>query len=388
MTLKHINTILKRYEPEQFDLSAIMTSPNLNLQPKELSHFESLARDSPPTDSTDLESNLKASFRVPALPQAAIPKEKWRDIDILGLFTFHRLSVLLWLGGLTSGLYFAQEWIWPQPEKIDTTSEKVFESFAFLWLGAFIPAVFLFLGLIWYRHDVHLDNAPRLPSEIVVWRIVSRGVNEDALMKTIRRCQDEMKRTPLFQYVVEVVVDDGTFLPPEDGDVISIRVPKEYETKNKTLFKARALQYAVENSIVPDNAWLVHLDEETQPTSSVIKGIAKMIHECKVSQKFNIIGQGAILYHRDWARHPFLTLADNLRTGIDFGTFYFQHRVGITIFGLHGSFIVCLNSYEKSVGFDFGPNGSITGNHRNSIMKREISRASKKWSNFAIFYMR
>jgi len=72
------------------------------------------------------------------------------------------------------------------------------------------------------------------------------------------------------------------------------------------------------------------------------------------------IGQGAVLYHRQWWKHPIMTLADNVRTGDDFGRFYLGHRSGITFFGLHGSYIVVRNDVEKSIGFDFGPQGSIT----------------------------
>ena len=72
------------------------------------------------------------------------------------------------------------------------------------------------------------------------------------------------------------------------------------------------------------------------------------------------IGRGAILYHRQWRTHPILTLADNVRTGDDFARFHFQHRLSVTVFGLHGSYIVVKNSVEKQIGFDFGPKGSIT----------------------------
>jgi egghead protein (zeste-white 4 protein) len=125
------------------------------------------------------------------------------------------------------------------------------------------------------------------------------------------------------------------------------------------LNKARALEYALEHSPLPQKAWIVHLDEETQPTSSGIKGIAMMIQEEEASGKLSV-GQGAILYHRNWREHPFLTLADNIRTGDDLARFHFQHRLGVTVFGLHGSYIVVRSDVEKSIGFDFGPDGSIT----------------------------
>src|SRR3712207_3004260 len=128
-----------------------------------------------------------------------------------------------------------------------------------------------------------------------------------------------MKRAPLFPYVIEVVIEEVARLDllPAGEDISYIVVPKVYQTPNRSLYKARALQYALENSTIPDDAWLVHLDEETQPTRSGIKGIARMIAEEEVSGKLRV-GQGAILYHRAWKVHPWLTLADMVRTGDDF----------------------------------------------------------------------
>jgi egghead protein (zeste-white 4 protein) len=169
-----------------------------------------------------------------------------------------------------------------------------------------------------------------------------------------------MAKTPLFPYVIEVVTD--TVRPSLDmpnDDIVYLTVPKDYQTPNRSLYKARALQYALENSELPADAWIVHLDEETQPTSSGIKGIAQMIQEEEASGRYRI-GQGAILYHRNWKRHPFLTLADMVRTGDDFARFHLGHRLGITLFGLHGSYIVVKNRVEQATSFDFGANGSIT----------------------------
>lgn len=170
-----------------------------------------------------------------------------------------------------------------------------------------------------------------------------------------------MERTPLFRYLVEIVIEDvpGVGELPKGETIQYLVIPPRYTTPNLSLYKARALQYALEASEIPDDAWLVHLDEETQPTSSGIKGIAQMIREEEESGRLRV-GQGAILYHRDWENHPFLTLADNVRTGDDFARFHFQHQLGRTVFGLHGSYIVVRNDVEKLVGFDFGPNGSIT----------------------------
>jgi len=210
-----------------------------------------------------------------------------------------------------------------------------------------------------YAHSRRLDRAQPI-DRMVSFRIVSRGTNVEALVATIRRCQLEMARTPLFPYVIEVVTDTSFLgiLPP-NSDIAYITVPQDYQTPNRSLYKARALHYALSASEIPEDAWIVHLDEETQPTASGIKSICQMIREEEQSGRLRI-GQGAILYHREWRKHPFLTLADNVRTGDDFARFHFQHKLGVTVFGLHGSYIVVRNDIEKAIGFDFGPDGSIT----------------------------
>ena len=110
---------------------------------------------------------------------------------------------------------------------------------------------------------------------------------------------------------------------------------------------------------MPDEAWIVHLDEETQPTPSGVRGIARMIAEEEESGRLRI-GQGAIVYHRDWKSHPFFTLSDCIRTGSDLGRLYLSMLIGVPLFGLHGSYIVVRNDVEKAVGFDVGAVGSIT----------------------------
>jgi egghead protein (zeste-white 4 protein) len=257
------------------------------------------------------------------------------------------------------GLYALQDVLWPVHSAAHSSWQAAWGWGSLLWLGAVLPGTLGLAGMLAFRHPRHLAQVKPI-STLVSFRIVSRGDNVEALTSTIRRCQQEMQRTPLFPYVIEVVTDHhAARLPEPNDDLVYIDVAADYATPNGSLYKARALQYALEHSSLPAEAWIVHLDEETQPTPSGIRGIAAMIAEEETSGKLRI-GQGAILYHRSWRKHPFLTLADNVRTGDDFARFHFQHRLGITIFGLHGSYIVVRNDIESAIGFDFGPVGSIT----------------------------
>lgn len=276
-----------------------------------------------------------------------------------GPLTGHRLWVVAFLIFGTLLIYFVQHLIWPVSQKPDTTLEKIWSWGSLLWVAPMIFGGFGLVGTLLFRHPKNLDST--LPiKNLVSWRIVSRGINIETLTSTIRRCQAEMKKTPLFPYVIEIVTDTESIkLSSPNDDLRYIVVPKKYQTEQGTLYKARALHYASQHSSLPADAWIVHLDEETQPTPSGIKGICSMIVEEESSGALRI-GQGAILYHRKWRQYPFLTLADNIRTGTDFAQFHLQHKIGVTIFGFHGSYIVVRNDVEKSIGFDFGPNGSIT----------------------------
>ena len=287
----------------------------------------------------------------------SVPPEPVRD-RALGPLTTHRIQAVFSLTFGMAALFLLQDWIWSSVTRPVTWYDEVWSWGSLLWLTALIPSACGFVGILWYRFAPDLDEVAPVTS-LVVFRIVSRGTNRQALEATVKRCHAEMVRSPLFPYVVEVVTDHPSGNHLDLPNAVQLEVPDDYRTANGALFKARGLQYALEHSAMPDDAWLVHLDEETQPTPSGIKGIARLITEEEASGELRV-GQGAILYHRNWRQHPFLTLADMVRTGDDFARFHFQHRVGVTLFGLHGSYIVCRNDVEKEVGFDFGPVGSIT----------------------------
>ena len=306
-----------------------------------------------------MKSQRRASIHAPLAPYTSHvlpePRRDWKVWVLSG----HRFLVLLYLSVGIAALYAFQAWLWPVRTLPHSLFGEAWSLGTLLWITAVVPGAMGLAGLITYKHPRHLDHV-RPMQTLVCLRIVSRGTNVEALTNTIRRCQREMARLPLFPYVIEVVTDTLDIrLPRPNADLYYIAVPKAYRTRNGSLYKARALQYALEFSPLPDDAWIVHLDEETQLTRSGIKGICAMIEEEEASGRLRI-GQGPILYHRKWRQHPFLTLADNVRTGDDFARFHFQHRLGVTLFGLHGSYIVVRNDIEKAVGFDFGPNGSIT----------------------------
>jgi beta-1,4-mannosyltransferase len=304
-------------------------------------------------------SSYEARYVVPAVPffcvAMALSAREIGDRHDLR----HHVFVFTTVGLAMALLFTIQRKFWPYQVQIDRGWLHWWSLGSLIWLSATLPALCELVGLLMYRRPRQLSRVKPVP-QLVCWRIVSRGLNKEALRATILRCQNEMAATPLFDYLIEVVIDtspDG--FPPPGWNLRYLVVPESYQTVNGTRAKARALNYALEHSPLSNTAWIVHLDEETHPTESSIRGIARMIAEEEASGQLRI-GQGTIVYHRNWTKHPLLTLSDCIRTGSDLGRLYMSMAVGIPLFGLHGSFIVVRNDVEKRIGFDLGPLGSTT----------------------------
>jgi egghead protein (zeste-white 4 protein) len=88
----------------------------------------------------------------------------------------------------------------------------------------------------------------------------------------------------------KVVTDQAIHLTG-DKRVIETVVDSTYQTKSGALNKARALQYCLEEekNILEDDAWIVHLDEETLLTEASVRGIMNFITADKHS-----FGQGTL----------------------------------------------------------------------------------------------
>jgi len=215
------------------------------------------------------------------------------------------------------------------------------------------------VGLLFYRARSSVDEKLEPIVTPVVFRIVSRGLDRATVWKTVESVRSSLETHALFPHWIEVVTDSAEIALPWSDDLRAIAVPRGYRTPNGSLYKARALHYALEFSTLPDHGWIVHLDEETCVTPSFVVGIRRAVEEEERSGRHRT-GAGIILYHHSLDSHPLMTLAESTRSGDDSGRYQLVQRLGFPIFGLHGSGILIRNSVEKAIGFDFGPGGSIT----------------------------
>jgi egghead protein (zeste-white 4 protein) len=264
-------------------------------------------------------------------------------------------------------------WFWSSLRPAHGFGANLVDGCSYVWVLLALPVLLNVIGVLTFT-NANTKTARDLPPGVeVCFRIVTRGTNVDAVVKSAQAVHAAMRHTPLFPYCVEIVTDNA--LPVLPG-VRTILVPKHYRTASRARFKARALHYALEVSPISDTTWLFHLDEETHITPSVIRGIHSAVTEEENSGELRI-GQGVVLYHRDLDEHPFLTLADSVRTGDDLGRFRLQHIFGQSAFGMHGSFILVRNDVEKDVGFDLGAAGSVTEDAWWSLVEMARGRRSR-----------
>jgi egghead protein (zeste-white 4 protein) len=267
----------------------------------------------------------------------------WALIGVPLLFgAIVAVRTLLWDGGRTAS----------------STLDHVLLFSSATWVAPVAVTAVTIVGYVLFRRP---DPPPMRMAVLdvpVCFRIVARGDNVSAVQGTVHSIRATMAALPAFPYSIEVVTDTPVPLPPAP-EIVPMVVPSGYATARGSLYKARALQFAVEHSAIPDTAWIMHLDEESHITRSLVLGIVRAVAEEHGSESPRI-GQGLILYHRNLEEDLLFGLADSIRSGDDVGRFYVQHRLGVTLFGLHGSFILVRNDIEKEIGFDVGPEGSVT----------------------------
>jgi beta-1,4-mannosyltransferase len=138
-------------------------------------------------------------------------------------------------------------------------------------------------------------------------------------------------------FIIEIATETPLDIP-KNQMIREIVVPKDYQTKSGAMFKARVLQYCLEDHIneLTSNDWIVHLDEETIFTENCVRGIINFIIDGR-----NQFGQGLITYINGKVVNWYTSLADSLRTVVITAGLQFMLRaIGKPLIGLTGSFLV------------------------------------------------
>jgi egghead protein (zeste-white 4 protein) len=285
-------------------------------------------------------------------PHRKLPEEKTPSSWSTNVKNLLTIAIVLCL------VYFLQGVIWQHHKLQPSTIGTVWAFLAFLWILPFPNALLGLVGFVTFTKS----KRPVAPvSKLVSFRYVTRGFNDQVIRESIRSVYESMDKQPLFEYVIEIVTETPVELDDLDrgGRLRQIVVPTDWESPKKTLYKARGLLYATLHAELPEDAWIMHGDEESRITPSLVAGMAQAIAEEEESGKLRI-GQGVVLYHIDRDQNKMMYVADAVRTAGDYGAFGLQNRLGLALVGFHGSFILVRNDVEKEVSFDLGPEGSVT----------------------------
>lgn len=222
-----------------------------------------------------------------------------------------------------------------------------------------LPQVlFNFFGLTLYNafpDGIQIKGSPILAPFICI-RVVTRGDYPHLVRRNVVRNLARCTNAGLENFMIEVVTDKPIGITPQRR-VREIVVPTTYHTKTGALFKARALQYCLENdvNVLNDTDWVVHLDEETLLTDNSVRGILNFVLDGK-----HPFGQGLITYANEDVVNWITTLADSFRVADDMGKLRLQFTMfHLPLFSWKGSYVVTQLGAEKSVSFDNGPDGSV-----------------------------
>lgn len=211
-----------------------------------------------------------------------------------------------------------------------------------LRLITFLPlpqVLFNCVGLTFYNafpDKVVLKGSPLLAPFICI-RVVTRGDFPQLVKNNVNRNMNKCLDAGLENFMIEVVSDKPVGLE-QHRRIREVIVPADYHTKSGALFKARALQYCLEDNVnvLSDNDWIVHLDEETLLTENSVRGILNFVMDGK-----HHFGQGLITYANEEVVNWITTLADSFRVTDDMGKLKLQflmfHK---PLFSWKGSFVV------------------------------------------------
>ncbi|XP_018332980.1 beta-1,4-mannosyltransferase egh-like [Agrilus planipennis] len=225
----------------------------------------------------------------------------------------------------------------------------------------FVPvpqAICNFAGLVFYNafpKKVSFKGSKTI-APFICFRVVTRGDYPELVHLNVKRNMKTCLDTGLENFCIEVVSDKAIGLQKQ-LKLREVVVPNSYRTKSGAMYKARALQYCLEDdvSVLSDDDWVVHLDEETLLTNDCIQGILNFVSDGK-----HYFGQGLVTYANEPVVNWVTTLADSARVADDLGklrlTLKMFHK---PLFSWKGSFVVAKFAAEKRVSYDNGVNGSI-----------------------------
>jgi beta-1,4-mannosyltransferase len=260
------------------------------------------------------------------------------------------------------------------PNLLVNQTDVILYGLKYLWFTGGLVVVANIIGILLFGSPLRTTSKLQAVYKKEGWNgdkrlivtYVSRGDNFQALDRSIQETGRVLAKMDV-DYRIDVITDMPVSEKVEKTLNAHFHVtPETFTTNSKTRYKARALHYMVEqrnaathHSYDHQDVWILHLDEESIVTPSLVFGIHAFINDPANHQ---VIGQGEIQYNaHKYGSNLLITAADAIRTGDDLGRFRFQYKLlRRPLFGMHGSFVLVQRDLEHQIGFDLLPKQSIT----------------------------
>ncbi len=114
-------------------------------------------------------------------------------------------------------------------------------------------------------------------SPLIIFQYTTKGEHGKVVSKGIESVTSACTQRHYSRYRIDVVTNGAT----DSYDANVVRVPEDYVTSNRTLKKARALQYAVEDrrrrGEKGPGVWVWHMDEESVVTEQALTAVLKYV---------------------------------------------------------------------------------------------------------------
>jgi egghead protein (zeste-white 4 protein) len=200
---------------------------------------------------------------------------------------------------------------------------------------------------------------------LVVVPTIGRHDTYPALMRSVISYMTHLP--PYFPHLrIDLITEEGceamskiVALAERSPFVRLVVVPKHYQTRAGTRFKARANHYSHELRImegdVRNDIWVLHMDDDTAVGPDTAISIIKFINEQRRSPQPKHLAQGILTYPRENAANWFTWMADAVRPADDLSRFAALTGGGTPLSGLHGELLLIRSSIEAQIGWDFGP---------------------------------
>jgi beta-1,4-mannosyltransferase len=223
----------------------------------------------------------------------------------------------------------------------------IFDNIWILWLIGMPIYFMLAYQIIRYRKFLVKKSFVPINPKKVIFQITTIG-NMKIVQEAVRNIDRICKEVGYSNYGISVVSEvEETF----DG-AVTMTVPKDYSTTNNAKYKARALNYAVEqrekNGENTDDIWVYHLDDESMITK---QGLLSVLDH--IDNNREPIAEGLITYpNKIDVGSKIVKYLDAVRPTFCYSCCAMLKSKGKPDW-LHGSNLLLRADIEKDIGWDF-----------------------------------